>query len=83
MSTREDNLPGLEMWQQRLIAERNELASRLEKLGHTIGRMNAGTLDYEPLCPVERLEDQRSAMRDYLDILDERIGVEVPGYGGR
>ena len=67
----------MEAWQERLLEERDELRGRLERLNFTIGRRRAGRLEYEPLCAMDTLVEQRDLMRDYLMVLEERIGAEL------
>ncbi len=58
--------------QQRVVTEKNELAEKLTKLNAFIG----GEI-YNGLPPEERirLAKQAGVMKDYLDILSDRINA--------
>ena len=62
-------------YQQRVVTERDELADKLTKLNTFIG----GNVFYD-LPPEERirLARQAGAMKDYLDILNDRINDFPP-----
>ena len=59
-----------ESWQQRLVDEKDELSSRLARLGDFLC-----TSIYETLSDdeKERIIRQRDAMNTYLEVLCERI----------
>jgi len=62
---------GIEPWQERVIEERDELSSRLEKLSNYIdANEHFSTLDNDNKG---MLIAQRMAMGNYLDILNRRI----------
>lgn len=60
----------MELWQDRVVIERAELAYRIERL-----RLFMGNPFFASLSEVDRtlLSDQLEAMEDYLGILDLRI----------
>ena len=62
----------MQLHQQRVVDEKNELADKLTKLNNFIG----GTVFYD-LLPAERIRvaKQAGVMKDYLDILNERIAA--------
>ena len=62
----------MEDFKKRLIVEREELDDKLAKLGAFIGSPSFENLDERNR---ELLVSQRGAMRQYLDILTERIGI--------
>lgn len=63
-------------YKNRFITEYKELKSRLDKLHKTIIKYKAETLDFEPDCPIEVLEDQEYYMREYLKVLEIRAEIE-------
>lgn len=63
-------------YKERMIEEYKQLAERLLKLGIMIEKYDSGTLDFEPTCPIELLEDQYCAMRLYLNVLVQRATIE-------
>lgn len=62
----------LQPYQQRVVDERNELFTKKESLKAFLGSENFDTIITDP---VDRtlLEEQRKAMKWYLEILDNRI----------
>ena len=44
-----------------------------------IVKVQAGTLGFKPNCPVEPLEAQEAAMREYLRIMEIRAEKEAIG----
>ena len=63
-------------YKKRFKAEYVQLEIRCEKLASMIERYKAGTLGFEPTCPIELLEKQLEHMREYLWILEERSFIE-------
>lgn len=63
-------------YKDRFITEYKELKSRLDKLHKMIIKYKAETLDFEPDCPIEVLEDQEYYMREYLKVLEIRAEIE-------
>lgn len=60
----------------RMIAEYHELKDKYTKLHHMLVKHEAGTLDFEPTCPIELLERQANVMKEYLHILEVRAEIE-------
>lgn len=63
-------------YKDRFIAEYIQAVIRLGKLDVMISKYKAGTLDFTPTCPIELLEKQSAAMREYINILLERAQLE-------
>ena len=63
-------------YKKRFKAEYFQLECRIEKLANMVERYKAGTLGFEPTCPLELLERQLEHMREYSDILLERAFME-------
>ena len=63
-------------YKQRFLAEYAQLYERREKLWRTIARYRAGTLDFNPPCPLDLLEKQSDAMDLYFNILNKRAELE-------
>lgn len=60
----------------RFVKEYKELKERYEKLHKMIVKAEAGTLDFEPDCPLDLLKQQAKAMGEYLHILEIRSEIE-------
>lgn len=60
----------------RMIAEYHELQDKYTKLHRMLVKHEAGTLDFEPTCPIELLEHQANVMGEYLHILEVRAEIE-------
>lgn len=60
----------------RMINEYHELKDKYNKLHRMLMKHEAGTLDFEPTCPIELLEHQANVMREYLHILEVRAEIE-------
>lgn len=60
----------------RMINEYHELKDKYTKLRHMLVKHEAGTLDFEPTCPIELLEHQADVMSEYLHILEVRAEIE-------
>ena len=69
----EDNM---EDYKVRFVKEYNELKERYGKLHKMIVKAEAGTLDFEPDCPLDLLKQQAKAMGEYLHILEIRAEIE-------
>lgn len=63
-------------WQSRFRGEYKELKDRYNKLHKMIVKYDAGTLDFKPTCPIELLRRQKTAMGEYLNILEIRAEIE-------
>jgi hypothetical protein len=73
-----DTIPQMtsEDYKERFKAEYNQLKIRLEKLHKFCVKYDAGTLDFEPDCPIHVLMVQEKHMRDYLTTLEVRAEIE-------
>lgn len=69
----EDNM---EDYKVRFVKEYKELKERYGKLHKMIVKAEAGTLDFEPDCPLDLLKQQAKAMGEYLHILEIRAEIE-------
>lgn len=63
-------------WHGRFRCEYKDLKYRYNKLHRMIVKYDAGTLDFEPTCPIELLRRQKAAMGEYLNILEIRAEIE-------
>ncbi len=63
-------------YKERFKAEYCQIKIRYEKLHNMIVKYEAGTLTFEPNCPLELLKKQASAMGNYLYVLEVRAQVE-------
>ena len=63
-------------YKERFKAEFIQAKIRYGKLHDMIVRYEAGTLDFEPSCPLELLKKQASAMCQYLYCLEVRSQIE-------
>ncbi|HEK9247906.1 TPA: hypothetical protein SUN31_001970 [Streptococcus equi subsp. equi] len=62
--------------QKRFVEEYRQLTQRLSKLDKMLNKYVAGTLDFEPDCPIRLLQEQRRVMSGYVDILEARAKFE-------
>lgn len=60
----------------RMVNEYHELKEKYTKLHRMLIKYEAGTLNFEPTCPIELLEHQASVMGEYLRILEVRAEME-------
>lgn len=63
-------------YRERFIAEYEQLRIRIVKLENMIKDFHEGSLSFTPSCPVELLEDQLDAMKDYKNVLEQRASIE-------
>ena len=63
-------------YKDRFKAEYYQTKIRYEKLHRMIVKYEAGTLEFEPDCPIEILKNQASAMGTYLYLLEVRAEIE-------
>lgn len=63
-------------WKDRLVAEYKQLCDRISKLHAMITKYRAGSLNYDPNCPINILMDQERAMIEYRNILEIRAEIE-------
>ena len=62
--------------QTRFKREYYELKERYMKLHKMLVKYDAGTLEFQPTCPIELLRKQKSTMGQYLNILEIRAEIE-------
>ena len=60
----------------RMVNEYHELKDKYTKLHRMLVKHEAGTLDFEPTCPIELLKHQADVMGEYLHILEVRAEIE-------
>lgn len=60
----------------RMIREYHELKDKYNKLHRMLVKHKAGTLDFEPTCPIELLEHRANVMSEYLYTLEVRAEIE-------
>ena len=63
-------------WKDRFKAEYKQLKDRYDKLHSMCIKYEAGTLDFEPNCPLALLKEQKAAMGHYLRVLEVRGEIE-------
>ena len=63
-------------YKERFKAEYYQTKIRYNKLHNMTIRYEAGTLDFEPTCPLELLQEQKSYMGRYLHVLEVRAEME-------
>ena len=63
-------------YKERFKAEYWQTKIRYTKLHKMIVKYEAGTLDFEPSCPIELLKQQASLMGQYLYTLEVRAEIE-------
>ncbi len=66
----------MEEYKIRMQEEYKQLKEKYTKLHKMLVKYDAGTLDFEPTCPVGLLRDQKSTMGHYLNILEIRAEIE-------
>lgn len=63
-------------YNQRFIAEYYQTKIRYDKLHRMITKYEAGTLEFEPKCQIELLQEQANFMGRYLHTLEIRTEIE-------
>ena len=63
-------------YKDRLVAEYWQTKIRYEKLHKMTIKYEAGTLDFEPNCPLCVLTSQKRNMGEYLHVLEVRAAKE-------
>lgn len=63
-------------YKERFKAEYLQTKIRYEKLHKMTVKYEAGTLNFEPSCPLEILKEQKSYMGNYLRMLEIRAEIE-------
>lgn len=65
-----------EDFRERFRAEYWQTKIRYEKLHKMVVKMEAGTLNFEPKCPLELFKEQKKYMGNYLYTLEVRAEIE-------
>ena len=65
-----------EDYKERFKAEYQQTKIRYDKLHAMIIKYEAGTLDFQPTCPIDLLRQQASYMGNYLYCLEVRAELE-------
>lgn len=63
-------------YKDRFRAEYYQTKERYQRLHLMIIKYEAGTLDFQPDCPLELLKRQAKAMGEYLYVLEMRAQIE-------
>ena len=63
-------------YKERFKAEYWQTKVRYDKLHNMVVKLEAGTLDFEPTCPLRLFKKQLSAMGSYLYTLEVRAELE-------
>lgn len=63
-------------YRQRFKAEYWQVKHRYDRLHDMVVKYEAGTLDFNPSCPIELLKEQKAAMGKYLYTLEVRAAIE-------
>ncbi len=63
-------------YKARFVAEYLELGGRIDRLREMIEKHEAGTLEFEPTCPIDLLKEQLDTMDHYMAILLTRAILE-------
>ncbi len=63
-------------YKTRMISEYYQLKERYTKLNKMLVKYEAGTLDFEPDCPIDLLKRQKRVMGEYLYVLEIRAEIE-------
>ena len=66
----------MEGYKKRMQKEYNELGERIIRLENMLNKQRKGELEFEFDCPIDLLERQLDAMREYFKILEERAAIE-------
>ena len=63
-------------YKKRFVAEYVQTKIRYKKLHRMTTKYEAGTLDFEPLCSLELLKEQKMHMGNYIHTLEVRAEIE-------
>ena len=63
-------------YKERFKAEYYQTKIRYDKLHKMLVKYEARTLEFEPICPIEILQDQTYYMGNYLKTLEIRAEIE-------
>lgn len=66
----------MEDWKKRFVDEYHTLKDKYTKLHKMVVKYEAGTLGFEPNCPLDLLKQQKAAMGQYLYCLEVRAEIE-------
>lgn len=66
----------MEDWKKRFVDEYHMLKDKYTKLHKMVVKYEAGTLEFEPNCPLDLLKQQKAAMGQYLYCLELRAEIE-------
>ncbi len=66
----------MEDWKKRFVDEYHTLKDKYTKLHKMAVKYEAGTLEFEPNCPLDLLKQQKAAMGQYLYCLELRAEIE-------
>lgn len=66
----------MEDWKKRFADEYHTLKDKYTKLHKMVVKYEAGTLEFEPNCPLDLLKQQKAAMGQYLYCLELRAEIE-------
>ena len=66
----------MEDYKRRMYDEYHQTKERYNRLHKMLVRKDAGTLDFEPTCPIGLLREQASHMGQYLYTLEVRAEIE-------
>ena len=66
-------------YKERMMQEYQELKQRYDSLHKMLVKLDAGTLDFTPTCPLVLLKEQADVMNKYMYILEVRAEVEGIG----
>jgi hypothetical protein len=66
-------------YKERMMQEYQELKQRYDSLHKMLVKLDAGTLDFTPTCPLVLLKEQADVMNRYMYILEVRAEVEGIG----
>ncbi|MCI8621362.1 MAG: hypothetical protein HFJ50_06540 [Clostridia bacterium] len=71
------DLMNSEDYKERFKAEYLQTKIRYKKLHATIIKYEAGTLGFQPSCPIGMLKEQKTYMENYLRTLEIRAEIEL------
>ena len=66
----------MKAYKKRMVKEYHDLCDKINKLHKILIKDKAGTLDFEPDCPIYLLKQQYEAMCEYAQILEIRAEYE-------
>lgn len=63
-------------YQERFLAEYYQVKIRYEKLSKMVENLKNGTLAFAPSCSITVFQKQLSAMKYYINMLEQRAKIE-------